>query len=236
MKRPIDCKTFQFWSEDLQDARLDAGLLASLKEHRQECARCADFALKSSHQRRIVRGLPSRMVPVQLAVNLRVAASKERARRAAYRDWSCRLATWKRQARLWANNLWEPIAVPMAGGLASALVLFSALVPTFAYPLPVRASEDVPTGWYQTAELSDLGPFGMSGQEITIDLLVDSSGSVIDYTLLPGETDLLLDHALRSTLENSLLFMKFKPANFFGQPTSGKIRLTIRRSHIDVKG
>jgi hypothetical protein len=183
-----------------------------------------------------VRGLPNRAVPVQLAVNLRVAASKERARRAAYRDFSARMETWKRQARLWTNNMWKPIAVPMAGGLASALILFSALMPTLAFPLPVRAADDVPTGWYQTAELSDLGPFGLSGEELTIDLRVDAAGSVIDYEVAPGDTHLLRDHALRTALENSLLFMKFKPANFFGQPTQGTIRLTIRRSHIDVKG
>ena len=99
MNRPMDCKTFRFWSDDLGDARMDAGLRAALAEHEIACAACGDYALRAGHQRRAVRGLPNRAVPVQLAVNLRVAASKERARRAAYRDFSARLETWKRQAR-----------------------------------------------------------------------------------------------------------------------------------------
>jgi hypothetical protein len=44
------------------------------------------------------------------------------------------------------------------------------------------------------------------------------------------------DAELRRTVENNLLFMRFKPAEFFGHRTTAKLRITIRRSQLEVKG
>jgi anti-sigma factor RsiW len=221
--------------EDLADGRLEASVRRSLLAHQAGCRSCSEFAHRSQHQRRALRGLSPKAVPVQVAVGLRVLASKERARRSARVDWVARLGVWRGQARLWLNNLWRPLAIPAAGGVASACILFAALMPTFA--LQGGASADVPTAWYQSAEVNALSPFGVDADDVTLLVRIDTSGRVIDYNVPADESGhWRQDPELRRAVENSLLFMSFKPASFFGQPASDTIRVTLRRSRIEVKG
>jgi hypothetical protein len=235
MMRPIDCPTFQFWCEDVSDRRLDAGFREALDAHRAKCAACGDFAFRSQHQRRAVRALPSRNVPVQLAVQLRIMASKDRAARAVRRDWNSRVEAWRRDMIVWVNNLLKPAAIPAAGGLASAVLLFGMLMPTFV--VHANSNADTPAGWFQSAEVDYLSPFGVNAEQITVDVRIDSYGRVIDYTVPHGISDVWLqDKALRRAVENNLLFMSFRPAIFFGQPATDTIRITIRRSQIEVRG
>ena len=49
-------------------------------------------------------------------------------------------------------------------------------------------------------------------------------------------TNILQSPGIRRNIESSLLFTKFTPATTFGQPMSGKIRLSFRNSSINVKG
>ena len=46
----------------------------------------------------------------------------------------------------------------------------------------------------------------------------------------------VINEALRREIENNLLFARFTPAMAFGQPKQGKLLVSFRRSHIDVKG
>jgi hypothetical protein len=231
----VDCQTFEYWHEELAGAQLDAALHGMLTVHQAECSRCSDFAMRTRHHRRALQGLAVRQVPVQLAVNLRVIASKELSRRSLRVDWATRAAEWRGRARLVLNNLWRPLAIPTAGGLASACFLFAALMPTFALQGPETA--DVPTAWYQAAEVYGLSPFGGNFDNVTLDVRIDTSGRVIDYAVPTGDSGQWLKNPeMRKAVENSLLFMSFRPASFFGQPASDKIRITLRRSHIEVKG
>lgn len=235
MMRPVDCQTFEFWCEDVDSPRVDAAFREQLEAHRAQCTHCADFALRSQHQRRALRGLPVRPVPINLAVNLRVMASKELARRSTRVNLATRMDIWRGKIGLLLNNLWRPLAIPTAGGLASACFLFSALMPTFALQTPPSA--DVPTAWYQSAEVYGLSPFGGNFDNVTLDVRIDTSGRVIDYAVPAGDSSVWLkDPRMKKAVENSLLFMSFKPASFFGQPASDTIRITLRRSHIEVKG
>ena len=235
MMQPVDCHTFRNWCEDIDDPRVDAALRESLAEHQGDCPQCEDFAMRFHHQRRALRSLTPRTVPVNLAVNLRVLASKERARRFGLVDWTTRLDLWQERAALWLNNLCRPLAIPTAGGILSACILFGALVPTLALQGPTTA--DVPTAWFQAAEVYWLSPFGGNFDNVTLDVRIDTSGRVVDYTVPAGDSGhWRKDAELRKAVENSLLFMTFKPASFFGQPATDTIRITLRRSHIEVKG
>jgi hypothetical protein len=40
----------------------------------------------------------------------------------------------------------------------------------------------------------------------------------------------------RRSLENALLFTQFTPGTMFGQPASARVRITLRRSEIEVRG
>jgi hypothetical protein len=235
MMRPVDCQTFEYWCEDLADSRVDASFREILGAHQSSCPRCSDFALRTRHQRRVLHGLKVRTVPVNLAVNLRVLASKEVARRSSRVNFATRLDGWSNQISLFLNNLCRPVAIPTAGGLISACFLFCALMPYFALQGPARA--DVPTAWYQSAEVYGLSPFGGNFDNVTLDVRIDTNGRVIDYAVPAGDTGHWLKNPeMRKAVENSLLFMTFRPASFFGQPASDTIRITLRRSHIEVKG
>ncbi|MSV31642.1 MAG: hypothetical protein EXQ57_03895 [Bryobacterales bacterium] len=172
---------------------------------------------------------------MNLAVNLRVIASKELVRRNARVNLATRMEIWNEKARVSLNNLLRPLAIPTAGGLVSACFLFAALMPSLALQGPATA--DVPTAWYQAAEVYGLSPFGGNFDNVTLDVRVDGNGRVIDYAVPAGDAGhLLTNPQMRKAVENSLLFMTFRPASFFGQPASDTIRITLRRSHIEVKG
>ena len=222
-----ECNATQTHTTEYLDRTCTEANAREIARHLNTCPDCMSQLGERVHLRRSVHALPQRSVPVNLAVSLRVAASKHYAQRAARLRWSDRLF-------LWNANIWRPIALPMCGGLATAFVLFAVLLPTLAPP--VLAHDDPPPSWYQGAELSDIGPFGLRTDHITLDLILDEHGRMVDYSVPDSETALLQDVKLRRNLENNLLFMRFKPAEFFGQRTSGKLRITIRRSQVEVKG
>jgi hypothetical protein len=179
---------------------------------------------------RALRSLPRRLPPVGLTSSLRVTASRERNRIAnrgiASRD----------RLRLFAHNLMRPLALPFAGGVFSTVVLFSMwLVPT--YPVRGSIALDAPTMLTTEATVKRTGPVSASasGGEIIVDVMIDGQGRMVDYTIVSGHSH-LSNEALRRNIENILIFTEFTPATAFGQPMSGKMRLQLGSSHIDVKG
>jgi hypothetical protein len=71
--------------------------------------------------------------------------------------------------------------------------------------------------------------------EVVLDLFVDEQGRVIDYSFPDGYGS-LKTASMRRRMEQSLLFTQFTPATTFGQPTQRWVRVSFRRSEIDVKG
>ena len=222
-----ECQATRAHSTEYLDRTCTEANARQFARHLDTCSACTAHLDEAAHLRRSVHALPQRAVPVNLAISLRIAASKQYAHRAARLRWKDRLY-------LWNTNIWRPMAIPMCGGLATAFVLFAVLLPTLAPP--VLANDDPPPSWYQSAEFSDMGPFGLRTDHVTLDLILDDQGRMVDYSIPDSETVLLQDPKLRRNIENNLLFMRFKPAEFFGQPTSGKLRITIRRSQVEVKG
>jgi hypothetical protein len=186
------------------------------------------------HLRFILHDLEALPVPPLLAGRLRVLASHERISRLARVGLSDRVRRWVDRTKLWADNLMRPLALPFAGGVLSALVLFSMLVPTLAFQLNLR--NDVPTALYTQASLSSLSemaPYTYNDDnETMVEVTVNERGEVADYSLPRGQVDRKLDTAIA----NILFFSSFKPATLFGRPTYGKVWLSFRRSHIVVRG
>ena len=128
----------------------------------------------------------------------------------------------------------RPLAFPVAGGVCSAIVLFSTwVVPT--YPVRAANSVDVPTILNTVATVKGTAPIGVAGGDIVVDVLVDGQGRMIDYSVVSG-TRVEKDEALRRRLDNFLLFTEFVPATSFGQPTVSRLRLTLGSNRVDVKG
>lgn len=197
--------------------------------HLLRCRPCADEAARRENVRSVMRALPRFSPPPELTVRLRVMASREIERRR--RNWFRRTAD---RIELSFRDLMRPLAVPFAGGLFSTAFLFALLIPSFAFRIaPVH---DVPIGGLSTeATVKTMAPFGFEDGEAVVDVLVDDQGHVVDFNIVSDETG-ASGASFQQSLENVLLFTEFTPPTAFGQPVSGRIRLTFRSSHVDVKG
>ena len=195
--------------------------------HLRVCRSCSEIGAEREGIRAAMRALPRVAPPPDLAVRLRVIASRERQRRS--QGW---LRTLTVQARLTFDGLMRPLAVPLAGGICSALLLFGLLVPSFAW---VPSVEDVPIGLSTEAAVKNMAPIGFSDGEAVVDVTIDDQGHMVDYSIVhdPGG---VVTESFRRSVENALLFTEFTPRTAFGQPVGGKLRLTFRTSSVDVKG
>jgi hypothetical protein len=180
-----------------------------------------------------LRSLPPLVPPEGLTTSLRVIASRERQRRLARRTWRRALASWYERTCLAANDVMRPLALPFAGGVVSAIVLFSVwLVPT--YPLQARSGYDVPIMLTTTTEatLKGNGPMSVSGGDVVVDITVDGEGKMADYDIV-SIGGALQDANVRHRLKSFLVMSEFVPATAFGQPMAGKVRVPISASQID---
>jgi hypothetical protein len=214
------------------DKCLPAEELRELKLHFDECPECALRFHQTVQVKNTLGHLPVRVAPRKLTTRLQILASRERLVQRRHASFGAVWRHWSEDVRFWAHNLMGSAALPFAGGLASAVFLFSMLVPTFA--LHQRSSvEDIPTGLTTEAGLVSSMTFGLTDDDIVVDVLVDEQGRMVDYTIPPGQK---LDPTLRRSVENTLLCTRFSPATMFGQPASGKLRITLRRSEVEVRG
>jgi len=198
--------------------------------HLESCRVC-HAQLKSTESLRLgLRRLNYAPFPARLAVELKVLASHERVRQLARRSWPSRIQYWADRVRLQFDNLMRPMALPLAGGLLSALLLFSVLLPnlSFAYklggepPLSISLNPDGKiVDW--TGDLPRLLPLdaAVSDDENVVELTIDDHGNIADYSVLQGE--------ITPAIQNIIMFSKFTPAMFFYQPAWGKMLVTVPR-------
>jgi hypothetical protein len=180
-----------------------------------------------------LQSLPKVSIPRGLTTQLQVLASREalrRRRRVSVRSFSSHI--WEETLLLF-NNLMRPYAVPCAGGLVSTLVLFSLVAPSFAVNRQIQ--HDVPISLATEASLASSFSLHLSDHDLVVDVDIDEQGRVAGYSIPRGQA-WAKDPVLVRNLENTLLCTKFTPATFFGQPASGKTRITLRRSAVDVQG
>jgi hypothetical protein len=208
---------------------------AAFRLHLAVCPQCAARARRLQEARTALRRLPTVVPPAHLLTSLRVMASRERVRRLEGPGLAAVLSAWIARTRFQIGGLMRPFALPTAGGLASTVMLFALLAPSFATPA-ASPTEDVPTVLSTAATFLGIGPFGYSGDDITLELTVDSRGRVVGYSSPKGEREWLKDPAVRRNVENMLMFAAFTPGTTFGRPAAGKVTIKLSRSYIDVRG
>jgi hypothetical protein len=198
--------------------------------HLAECRECAVHLRDLSELRNSLKSLPRPGVPERLRMQLQVLASHERAHWNATKTVPLALHTWAANIKLAVDNLMRPLAVPLAGGLTSALLLFGLVVPTLGFRPSIR--NDVPTGFYTAATLVEVAPPGISNDETVVELYVDAKGQATDYSVQRGE----VSPAMQADLTRMMFFSRFTPATWFGQPTNGKVLVSFRRINYVVRG
>jgi hypothetical protein len=207
------------------------------REMRQHMSNCGDCARESERYQRIreaLRSLPQRTVPPDLTLRLRLSASKARA--AVASGASPRRRFFDR-LQLGLANLMRPLALPLAGGVCSAIFLFSALVPTFISTYAANkqpGTADVPTMLNTEPMVKYMAPVAFGEADAAVDLTIDEQGRVVNYAFVNASGP--QTEELRRRIENNLLFAEFWPATAFGHPIAGTIRVWFRSTHLDVKG
>jgi hypothetical protein len=221
-------------SKDLSlylDGQLSENDRQTVTLHLARCSRCSSEREALELIRRSLNALPTLEPPAGLTTALRVIASRELARRSSRKTVPALYADWRDSLRLWMNNLMRPFALPVAGGLISALMIFALLVPNF-FGKAVAPGADVPTVLYTEANLRSTGPLNYT-DDVEVELVIDEQGRMVDYTL---PSSVMQNPELRRKIESDLLLTRFYPATAFGLPTSGKVKLSFKKSFIDVKG
>jgi hypothetical protein len=224
----------------LLDRNLTAGEHGDVLAHMTSCRACQAHFDSLQFVQEGMRTLPIPAVPPALTAQLRVIASHERARHLARVDFGSRVRYWTDRIRLAFDNMMRPFAVPVTGGVFSAVVLFSVLVPNITF---LRANGTEPpiaglvgerpvvtdpegeiVGVFKDREGQIVGAGGkaltlvpgnttISGNETSLILLIDDRGRVEGYYLYGGE--------LTEEMTNLILLSQFTPATASGQRTWG---------------
>ncbi len=183
----------------------------------------------------LLKALPRRRASVELKMELKITASKESSRRRMWANAPAPIAMVKQRFELWKANMMRPFAIPCAGGLAAAMLVFTMFVQIH----PVRAYsllDDRPTGLYTPSAAKTLAPFEPPTADAEIEVYIDDQGRIADYRLIAGNP--MMDREVLRSVERTLLFTEFTPATSFGQRVPSRLRLTLRRGEaaITVKG
>jgi hypothetical protein len=223
----MSCDDMHEMFSSLLDRRVTAKQEESVLAHLESCRQCGAKFESMRELRGALRQLDKPELPARLLEGLRMLALNERLRRLSHVSLSARAHRWAGRVELVFENLMRPMALPFAGGVLSALVMFAMLVPSLAFPHNFR--NDVPL-WvlYTDPALQEMNPVDAS-DEIVVDVTIDERGRVQGYVVTRGQ--------MTPEIENNLvLFSRFAPATVFGQPTWGRVLVSFRRSQISVRG
>ncbi len=234
----MSCENVQELISALVDEQLSAKEREIALEHIKFCRKCASQLEAMQNLRAALRWMNQPLMPVALAAQLRVTASHERSRRLARMTLAARWRAWSATAQLWFDNLMRPVALPFAGGLLSAMTMFSLLVPSLSFShnftdqsfLTYPEGEVIAlssNGTYMPASYGErlcIVPANMDSSEYAnvLWLTINETGKVVDYSIERG--------SLTPDLQSIILFSQFTPATVLGLPTSGRVRVAQRPS------
>ena len=196
--------------------------------HVDSCRSCQMYLNSLNSVRVALRRLPAPSIPARVALELRVLASHERVRQLSRTSFSARLQYWRGRIKLFSDNLMRPVALPLAGGVLSAALLFGLLVPNLSFvhkisdEPPLSISRD-PDGrvvdWMGDYPRLESVNTPVSRDDTVIELTIDEQGRVADYTVRQGH--------LTPEAVSIIMLSRFTPAMFFYQPAWGKKLVVI---------
>jgi hypothetical protein len=239
----MSCENVQELISLLLDRKLPDGERENVLAHAGCCRTCGAHLESMQEIRGALRNLGQPAMPPVLSARLRVLASHEQARQFSKRNLSARVDHWYTRVRLAFDNLMRPFAVPFTGGILSAMVVFSLLVPNLSFPHnyadePGAIDFTFPDGKVVGATDHTLGPDEPETRlepvsaiilpgEKAVDLVIDDTGQVRDYSVIRGD--------LTPDMVNVILLSRFTPATYSGQPTWGSIRVVFPRHRRGVR-
>ncbi len=225
-----NCREMQSCLSDYLDGRLTGREMQELNAHLQHCHECAREWQSLCEVQTALAGLGPVEEPADLPLRIRVAVSHETARshRSIFTGWDL----------VWKNSV-GPFLLHAGAGFLSAVMLLGTivfLISMFAQPEVAAATPDEPLGDATAPHLLYFSNAQGGNQvdaingPVVVEAYINPSGEVYDYRILSGPND----PATRSRVENLLLFSRFAPALFYGQPVRGLAVLSF--SGISVRG
>jgi hypothetical protein len=239
--KDLNCEKVQVFLPGYFDGALpaDGGRFtrASIHAHIQGCGACRLELSRYQKLQQVLAKTERVAPPNALGVEIRMALA--RAREASKPShWLRRLYD---RADMMRQNILAPLAVPAAGGLVSAIMIFTMVLPSYATG-PLRnlmgVIDEMPAMSFQPARLETLAGFSVSGlgdsasrAGVVVEATVGVDGDVVDYRILAGPDN----PAVRRSLDQILLMSRFHPEVSFGRRIAGG-RVIMSFSSVDVKG
>ena len=224
------CDQFEASFTDYLDGRLSGREMQEIDTHLRTCAPCSKEWNLQREMQAALGELGPVPEPVDLPLRIRVAVSQERARsrRGLFENWDL---AWK--------NTVGPFLLQAGAGFASAVLLLGTIVvmiAVFAKPETAQATPDEPLGMATAPHLLYFSNAAGGDQmaaingPVVVEAYVNGSGDVYDFRILSGPND----DETRRQVQNLLLFSRFEPARFWGQPVRGLAVLSF--SGVSVRG
>lgn len=231
--RPGSCAAIQGSFSEYLDGAVSGHAMQEIARHIEGdgsggnagCVTCArEFAAwRTTHK--AISALGPAKAPADLGLRLRLAISRERAKRSS--RWSDRMSV------AWDNAV-RPMVMQISAGVVGTIVLVGGIMLLAAPPQAVEANDEPlgavtpPHYLYSTVSPSaiEMG----SATAIIVEASVDNMGRVYDYSIVSGPRD----GAVRTQVERQLLGSVYKPASVFGSPVRGRVVVTF--SGISIRG
>lgn len=227
----------------LDDALANAprpGERQEIRNHLEACEACREELQSYRKMSVLLSRVPRAVPPADLAVRIKIAASKAN----ETRTWAQRWQRLKDRTEILVDNVFRPLTVPATGGLFSAIVIFVFVLHMILPGVTVQADpNDIPTSLLRPAELVSLSDYPESAMpevshpdvelqhDLLVDVTVDAHGQMSNYEIIVGPDT----PALRHHLDQMLLFSRFRPMLSFGRPTAGG-HVVLSFSAVHVRG
>ena len=181
----MDCQTTERGLSEYLDDELPSGDRGEITVHLEECRDCQAHFEEIHALRRDLRRLPRVQIPADVAMRLRITASR------AVADTRRPGPLTRALSLFWLHldQFLRPLMVPACGGLLSSVVLFGMFADTLNWQLNLR--NDVPLGIYTAISVEERSPFQFTGSDMLLQLTVNEKGTVTDFENVPIRVCLL---------------------------------------------
>jgi hypothetical protein len=214
------CETIRASFSEYLDGAISGQTMQQIASHLEACPDCsAEFTAWRTMQDSLA-AMRSAKAPADLGLKLRLAISREQAKRTSNIFDSLSLK-W--------DNIVRPTLIHVSAGFAMAVAFIGTtalLLGSVAAPDAVLANDE-PLGamtapHYRYSAEQPRPIVTDRDTMIVVEAQVNGAGRVFDYTIVSGPQDA----DVRAQVEDQLLMSVFEPARVFGAPVRGRVVMT----------
>lgn len=202
------------------DGRLRKREQSRITSHLHECDSCTTYIHEIRSLRTHLQNLPVRAASEDLAMKLRIMASREKQALTQTRG-SRLLLIWERW-KFRMDDLMRPLTIPATGGLLSSILLFGTLALTITSTTRAVAY-DVPV-MYEEAASPNLVPVSFNS-DVILNMSLDGKGHIQDYFVRDGAASFTGDPA--RLIYKNISLPQFPSVLALAHPVTGDISITL---------